>query len=100
MLIGSSMSSMALDGSSSGHSFSEAWEVSVTGDDGSAVLTYGYNTDWINEDYSWAYHYSKNHYASLTNGKGSFSGSNKDGGKWSKIEVTHNGTSVSYSNNY
>ena len=46
-----------------------------------------------------AYHSTKDHYAYVKNGNGSFSGSNVGKGNWSKIEVAHKGnsiTSVSY----
>ena len=35
--------------------------------------TYGYNTLAINEDYAHAYHSTKDHYAYVKNGNGSFS---------------------------
>lgn len=83
-----------------GKGFKKAWELSVTCDSNKGVLTYGYNTFAINEDYAHAYHSSKKHYAYVKNGKGSFSGSNKSKGKWSKIEVTHKGTTITYGNSY
>ena len=52
-----------------------------------SVLTYGYNTLAINEDYAHAYHSTKDHYAYVKNGNGSFSGSNVGKGNWSKIEM-------------
>lgn len=80
--------------------FKKAWELSVTTDGGKGILKYGYNTTFINEDYAHAYHSTKSHYAYLKNGKGSFSGSNKAKKKWSKIEVTHNGSKITYGNSY
>lgn len=78
------------------NNFEKAWEISILVDDGQGVLTYGYNTLFFNEDYSHAYHSDYNHYAFLKNENGAFSGSNKKAGKWSKIEVIHNGTSITY----
>lgn len=80
--------------------FDKAWELSVTSDNSKAVLTYGYNTFAINEDYAHAYHSSKKHYAYVKNSNGSFAGSNVRDGKWSKIEVTHKGSSITYGNSY
>lgn len=82
------------------YGFNKAWERSVTCDSGKGVLTYGYNTRAINEDYAHAYHSTKKHYAFLKNGKGSFSGPNKGKGSWSKIEVAHNGSSIIYGISY
>lgn len=76
------------------------WELSTTSDDGKGVLTYGYNTLAINEDYAHAYHSTKDHYAYVKNGNGSFSGSNVGKGNWSKIEVAHKGNSITYGNSY
>lgn len=80
--------------------FNKAWERSVTCDSNKGVLTYGYNTTAIDEDYVHAYHSKKGHYAYLKNGKGSFSGFNKGKGSWSKIEVTHKGSSITYGISY
>lgn len=86
--------------SKTANSFTSSWELYVTGDSGRANLTYGYNTWIIKEDYAWANHSTKSHFASLTNGKGSFSGPNKKKKSLSKIEVTHSGSSVTYKVNY
>lgn len=80
--------------------FPKAWELHASGDSGRASLTYGYNTFLINEDYAWANHSTKKHYASLTNGNGGFSGPNKSKGSVSKIEVRHSGSTVTYKCNY
>ena len=77
-------------------SFSKAWERYASGDNGKANLTYGFNTFLINEDYAWAKHSTKSHYAALKNGKGWHTASAKSAGKTSKVEVTHKGSSVSY----
>lgn len=77
-------------------SFSKAWERYASGDNGKANLTYGYNTWAINEDYAWAKHNTKSHYAALKNGSGWHTGSGKKAGSTSKIEVTHKGSKISY----
>ncbi|MDR1018252.1 MAG: hypothetical protein LBM02_06075 [Lachnospiraceae bacterium] len=76
--------------------FSKAWQRYKTGDSGRALVTYGYNTAFINEDYAWAKHSTKTHYSSLRNGKDIFTGSRKGAGKTSKIEVRHCGASTMY----
>lgn len=86
--------------SATGTTFTSAWELYKTSPDGKASLTYGYNTFAVKEDISWANHSTLNHYASLTNGNGSFSGPNKGAGSLSKIEVTHKGGTVTYYCNY
>ncbi len=80
--------------------FKDAWELSTTVDKGKGVLTYGYNTVAINEDYAHAYHSTKGHYAYVKNSRGSFSGSNAKKGKTSKIEVRHKGSSITYGISY
>lgn len=82
--------------SASASSFSDDWERYKEADDGLGVLTYGFNTFAIDEDYAWASHDTKSHYASLKNAKGWHTGSAKAGGKLSRVDVTHRGTSVSY----
>lgn len=77
-------------------SFAKAWERYASSGNGQANLTYGYNTFLINEDYAWAKHNTKSHYAAIKNGKGWHTGSGKAAGKTSKIEVTHKGSTVSY----
>lgn len=100
ILVTSSIPAMAYSTTNGSKTFNSAWELSVTSDGGKGVLTYGYNTVAINEDYAHAYHSTKSHYAYVKNGKGSFSGSNVKAGKWSKIEVTHKGNSITYGNSY
>lgn len=81
--------------------FTKAWERYSSGDNNKAALTYGYNTTAINEDYAWANHSSKSHYASLKKGKNTwYKGPSKKGKAISKIEVIHSGGTVYYRNNY
>lgn len=76
--------------------FSSAWERYAATSDGNGSLTYGYNPFLVNEDYAWAKHSKKSHYAALNNGAGWHTGPGKSAGAVSKIEVTHNGTSIAY----
>jgi hypothetical protein len=77
--------------------FDTAWELTATsGTPLTASLTYGYNTLFINEDYAWANNTNVSHFASLTNGNGVHPGPAKSAGNVSRIEVTHNGSSVEY----
>lgn len=86
-------------------SFDKAWEktYSESALDGSTwypmKITYGYNTVLINEDYCWAYSNDYLHWARLSNGSGSHTGGTVLAGMTSKIEVTHSGSSISYSCN-
>lgn len=81
-------------------SFEKAWEKSKSTTDGAGVLTYGYNTRFINEDYSHGYHATKSHYVTVSNDNGSFTSGNVGKGKTAKIEVRHKGSTVRYSMNY
>lgn len=77
-------------------SFESAWERYASTEDGEGNLTYGYNTWAVHEDYAWASHDTKSHYAAIYNDKGWHTGPGKAAGSTSKIEVTHNGTSINY----
>lgn len=72
MLISSSIPVMAFSVTNGNKTFDKKWELSTTSDGGKGVLTYGYNTLAINEDYAHAYHSTKDHYAYVKNGNGSF----------------------------
>lgn len=75
------------------HGFVNDWEM-VQGV-GTWVIKYGYNTSWINEGYTHAYHTNRRHSAIVVNANGSFSDDANAGG-WAKIEVRHAGDSVTY----
>lgn len=64
---------------------------------GVAELEYGFNTWLINEDTCYANNNNSNHYAKIRNGSGVHVGSSKSAGSWSKIEVQHSGSTVTYS---
>ena len=70
---------------SDGHSFEDDWEDSV--DTSDWTMEYGYNTSWINEDYTHTIHYSRSHIAKVSNGVG-YSDS-ASAGNWAEIEVSH-----------
>lgn len=79
------------------HGFSSEWKEYRTFD-GSSTLVYGYNTFLINEDYS---HSNKKYsQAYLTNANGTHRANAALYTTWSKIEVTHAGTSIVYGVTY
>ena len=80
MLISSSIPVMAFSVTNGNKTFDKKWELSTTS--------------------AHAYHSTKDHYAYVKNGNGSFSGSNVGKGNWSKIEVAHKGNSITYGNSY
>lgn len=80
---------------SGSHTFSKAWEA-YKGDDYGTYITYGFNTFLIDEDYCWAEQKQLFHFGTLRNGKGWHDGPLKAPGNVSKIEVTHNGSSIYY----
>lgn len=82
---------------SDGHSFEDDWEDSV--DTSNWTMEYGYNTSWINEDYTYTKHYTKSHTAKISNEKRSGKDS-ADAGEWAEIEVTHAGSTVLYGITY
>lgn len=80
-------------------SFSDDWTKSVeTNINGSTdVLTYGFNTFLINEDFAYSLYYGDYHRSKVSNGNGSHYGQQKQAGEWSDIEVRHSGSSITYS---
>lgn len=58
---------------------------------------YGFNIFLIDEDTCYAYNDNARHYAKIRNGNGVHTSSSKKAGRAAKIEVTHSGSSVSYS---
>lgn len=85
---------------SSGRSFTRDWELTTAGDGQTWLIKYGFNTAFINEDYTHTYHSTKHHVvATVSNDNGSFSDEDSRG-RWAGIEVSHNGSSVTYSISY
>ncbi|HEO4727663.1 hypothetical protein [Finegoldia magna] len=82
---------------STGKSFDKSWE--LTSGDGNYLIKYGFNTAFINEDYTHTYHSNRHHVATVTNSNGSFSDED-NGGRWAGIEVRHSGNYVTYSISY
>lgn len=82
--------------SKSASSFDSAWELYASSADGKANMTYGFNTYAIHEDYVHGIHSTLSHYSALNNGSGWHTGTGKDAGKYSNVDVTHSGSYVSY----
>jgi hypothetical protein len=82
---------------SSGKGFSKAWEVSTSGSNW--LMKYGFNTSWIDEDYTHTTSSKYAHTATVSNANGAFTDYDS-AGYWAEIEVTHSGTYVEYSITY
>lgn len=80
------------------HTFKKAWGESKTKyfRDAKCVLTYGYNTALINEDYANAYTVGSVHRSRIQNANGWHNGPWKVANEWSDKEVRHKGTSIVY----
>ncbi|MFT8322122.1 MAG: hypothetical protein ABF649_14580 [Bacillus sp. (in: firmicutes)] len=81
-------------------SFTNAWTATKKTGDGAGKLTYGFNTAWINEDFAYAIHDYKYHFANVSNGIGSHVSKSVGAGVSTGIEVRHYGSSVNYAINY
>lgn len=92
-LIGSASSVYATDHTFSSSSFDSKWEKTASGDNW--LMTYGFNTAFINEDYTWTMHNTKTHSAVVINGNGTFAANNSYK-NWAKKEVTHKDPTVKY----
>ena len=76
------------------YDFESEWEVTKEfyyNDVYIGVITYGYDTDWIKEDYTWVNADLYTHYASVDNDKGLYKSGDKLKTVWAKIEITHKG---------
>ena len=80
--------------SNGSHGFTDSWSDVEYGDDW--TMKYGYNTTWINEDWTHTKHPDIATTAKVKNSNGTHVGSKAGSGNWSKIEVRHSGTSLSY----
>lgn len=58
-------------------------------------MKYGFNTAWIDEDYTHTYSSTNSHTAYVRTTKGEFT-ANAKAKKWAKIEVTHRTDNVTY----
>ncbi|MGF7127719.1 hypothetical protein J2T56_002448 [Natronobacillus azotifigens] len=83
---------------SSGKNFSKAWS-STPINTSTRTMKYGYNTTWINEDYTHTYHKDKTHYAYVKN-TGTAQEKKGNPGKYAKVEVRHRPGTVYYSYSY
>lgn len=97
MALGVPVSAASSSYSSSGHSFASAWEAADSGS--SWTINYGFNTAWINEDYTHTLHDSLHHTATVSNANGAFSDEDS-AGNWAGIEVRHSGSTVYYRISY
>jgi len=62
------------------------------------TMVYGYDTDFVDEDYTWVISTKSRYQAALSNDNGNKTGSVKSvGDPWSKVEVTHKGKYITYS---
>ncbi|GMR63808.1 MULTISPECIES: hypothetical protein [Bacillus] len=89
-----SVSADTVTKNSSGKTFKNDWELSTSGNNW--LMNYGYNTSWINEDYTHTTHSVYDHSATVSNSNGAYS-DNAGNGSWAKIEVTHSGSFIQYS---
>ncbi len=84
--------------SNGSHTFSSSWNESktITYSGATCVLTYGFNTTLINEDYAYAYTNGDIHRSRIVNGNGTHNGPWKAANVWSDKEVVHSGNSITY----
>ena len=80
------------------HTFSKKWGESKTKyfRDAKCVLTYGFDTTAINEDYAFAFTVGSIHRSKIKNGNGWHTGPWKVANEWSDKEVRHKGSSITY----
>ena len=89
--------STLLSASNGSHGFKKEWSAVKKSSGKKHILTYGYDTTLINEDYAYANSIGYIHRSKLTNGKGTYYGPKKAAnGGYSDIEVRHNGKSIKY----
>ncbi|MGG0239276.1 hypothetical protein [Bacillus rhizoplanae] len=77
--------------------FTSSWSATNSGTNW--LIKYGYNTDWINEDYTHTTHSKYTNYAIVNNANGKYS-TKASPGSWAKTEVTHAGTNITYTIEY
>lgn len=97
-----SLSAVAFAGSYSktySGSFASDWSKTVDTNVNGArlVLTYGYNTSFINEDTAYSLYYGAQHRSKIKNGNGTSYGPSVSAYEWSDLEIRHKGSSVTYS---
>ncbi|MED5050691.1 hypothetical protein P9850_02250 [Anoxybacillus rupiensis] len=98
-LLASSTSAFAAtyEYSSKGRNFDKSWTAYNSGTNW--AIEYGFNTDFINEDFTHTKHSTTRHIAKVRNANGTFSDQDS-AGNWAGIEVTHSGSTVYYSITY
>ena len=77
-------------------SFGSDWQKVYQDAKHDTVITYGFNTTLIDEDYCYATQSVKLHNAEIKNGNGYHYGPFKGAGKSYNLEVTHAGSRVQY----
>lgn len=79
------------------HTFKKSWSVPVS----TKIyrMTFGYNTSWINEDFTHAFVVDRTHSAVVNNANGTFS-TEASKNQYAKIEVRHSGTKILYGISY
>ncbi|WP_413405575.1 hypothetical protein [Paenibacillus amylolyticus] len=78
---------------SSGQGFTKSWELVASGP--SWIMEYGFNKFAIDEDYVHTKHSGVSHTALLSNGSNYSNSANA--GNWAEVDVSHQGTYVTYS---
>ncbi|KZE64059.1 hypothetical protein AWM68_13205 [Fictibacillus phosphorivorans] len=81
-----------------GKSFSSAWSKTVI-NTSTKTFKVGYNTSWINEDYTHTYHSGNSHTAYVKN-TGSAQTLKGSAGSYAKAEIQHHSGTVYYSYTY
>ncbi len=77
------------------YTFSQSWELVNYDSKGQWEMVYGYNTEWINEDYTHTRHYYKSHTAIVQNDNG-VHWNTAVADKWAKVETAHKGRDIKH----
>ncbi|WP_346887372.1 hypothetical protein [Clostridium sp. UBA1056] len=76
-----------------GRGFTSSWEASQG--DSSFGFKYGFETDWLDEDYCYSI-YKGSHQSAISNGNGGHETRSVKGGIWAQLKVRHSGSAVWY----
>lgn len=80
--------------SNGSHKFTSSWS-ETKNPNSTSIVKYGFNTAWIDEDYTWTTSTTKKTWAYVHNNNGSYNTS-ASAGKWAKTEVRHSGSKIKY----
>lgn len=83
------VSAVTYTANSKGKSFSKSWSVTQI-NTATRTFKYGFNTKFINEDYTHTFHANKKHTATVKN-TGGYGKKTANAGKYAKIEIAHKG---------